>query len=165
MRRSTIALLAGLAVGGLGGTALIGTAGGGTTATPAGGVLSAATFFSNLNGAKEIGPNGQRNAGDPNGAGAFSAFRVGNRLCYGIQVGFLSRPTAAHIHRGTASRNGPIVVPLRAPSATLGLSSACVTVATSLLNEIRRNPGGFYANVHTTQFPNGAVRGQLSRLN
>jgi hypothetical protein len=33
-----------------------------------------------------------------------------------------------------------------------------------LAAEIQANPRGFYANVHTTAFPGGAVRGQLKSL-
>jgi hypothetical protein len=54
--------------------------------------------------------------------------------------------------------NGPIVVDFVAPNPT---SQACTTVALALAAEIKANPAGFYVNVHTGDFPGGAVRGQL----
>jgi hypothetical protein len=75
----------------------------------------------------------------------------------------LSSPAiAAHIHQGPAGTNGPIVVPFVPPFGfSNGTSNGCVSVADSLLNEIRSDPGGFYVNVHTTMHPGGEVRGQL----
>jgi len=67
---------------------------------------------------------------------------------------------AAHIHRGAAGSNGPIVVPFE--SDANGITDECVTAELSLLNEIQQDPGGFYVNVHTETFPDGAIRGQLS---
>ena len=67
---------------------------------------------------------------------------------------------AAHIHRGPAGSNGPVVVPFE--SDANGIKDECVTAELSLLNEIQRDPGGFYVNVHTETFPEGAIRGQLS---
>jgi CHRD domain len=32
------------------------------------------------------------------------------------------------------------------------------------LRRILRNPKGYYVNIHTASFPDGAVRGQLSRM-
>jgi hypothetical protein len=52
------------------------------------------------------------------------------------------------------------VVPFTPP--TSGASSGCVTITTALADEIVANPAGFYVNVHTTAFPNGAIRGQLA---
>jgi hypothetical protein len=80
------------------------------------------------------------------------------QLCYTLTVSGLTGVTAAHIHRGST---GAIVVPLTAP--TSGTSSGCVTVAKALLKEILANPAAFYVNVHTTAFPNGQIRGDLSR--
>jgi hypothetical protein len=54
------------------------------------------TKFAALNGAKEIGTDGQRNAGDANGYGSFSATIDGNKLCYGLTVANIGKPVAAH---------------------------------------------------------------------
>jgi hypothetical protein len=51
------------------------------------------------------------------------------------------------------------VVPLAAPSA--GHSQGCVDVDRSLADAIRKAPQGYYVNVHNSEFPAGAIRGQL----
>src|SRR4051794_29888636 len=119
-------------------------------------------LFAVLTGRKEVDANGQHGAGDPNGRGSFSATVDGNQLCFGITVKNLDEPVAAHIHKARPNKNGPIVVPLTAPSSgDPGASSGCVTVDPALATAILRHPHKYYANVHTTAFPNGAVRGQL----
>ena len=86
------------------------------------------------------------------------------RLCFSIVVDDIELPaTAAHIHVGRAGVAGPIVVPLTPPDAT-GTSAGCVgDVDQQLLRQIKRHPRQYYVNVHTTDFPAGAVRGQLHR--
>lgn len=79
-------------------------------------------------------------------------------LCFTLTVSGLTNVTAAHIHRASTSA---IVVPLTAP--TSGTSNGCVTVDRPLLQEILANPGAFYVNVHTGTFPNGQIRGDLTR--
>jgi len=54
---------------------------------------------------------------------------------------------------------GPVVVPLAPPTG--GSSSACGRVDRALA--LARQPSGSYVNVHTAEFPAGALRGQLSR--
>jgi CHRD domain-containing protein len=119
-------------------------------------------LFAVLDGGNEVSPAGVPNAGDQDGRGSFSATIVGNLLCYGLTVTNIAVPTAAHIHNATAGVNGAIVVPLAAPAAgNPGTSSGCVAVGAALLTNIRVNATAFYVNVHTGQFPNGAIRGQL----
>ena len=86
------------------------------------------------------------------------------QLCFAIVVDDIVLPaTAAHVHVGRAGVAGPIVVPVTAPGAT-GTSAGCVSgVDQGLLTAIKRHPRQYYMNVHTTDFPGGAVRGQLHR--
>jgi hypothetical protein len=84
-----------------------------------------------------------------------------NLVCYRLHAANVTLPTvAAHIHRGGASVNGPVVVPFTAPGAN-GDSSGCATSTPDLINEITGSPSGFYVNVHTREHPGGAMRNQL----
>ncbi|HYI64941.1 MAG TPA: CHRD domain-containing protein [Allosphingosinicella sp.] len=101
--------------------------------------------------------------GDPDGSGT-AEFRVNagqGRVCYTLSVSNIEPATAAHIHRAPPNAAGPVVVGLTAP--TSGSSSGCAAVTRALAQELIRNPGAFYVNVHNAPFPGGAVRGQLGR--
>lgn len=103
------------------------------------------------------------NPGEPVGTGTATIRMRRNQgqVCYTMQVRNITLPAAAaHIHRAGVGEAGPIVVPLRAPNAS-GVAAGCVTTARALVNAILRNRQGYYVNVHTNDFPGGAVRGQL----
>jgi len=142
-------------------TALAGAAPGKSKSSKAERVL-----FALLKGRNEIGPDGRKGAGDPDGRGGFTALIANNQVCFGVTVDNIAQPVGAHIHRGRPSQNGPIVVTF-APlpgSGDPGASGGCVPPDggnTAVLEEILKHPNRFYANVHTGEFPGGAVRGQL----
>lgn len=100
---------------------------------------------------------------EPNATGS-AVFRIrkgAGFICYRLHIENVTLPAAAaHIHRGAAGANGPVVVPLDTPDAT-GNSSGCATVAADLIDEILGNLAGFYVNVHTKEHPGGAARAQL----
>jgi hypothetical protein len=75
---------------------------------------------------------------------------------------------AAHIHRAPANVAGPVVVPLFLTAQTSdangdGSASGCFTVDLHprALAHIIANPDEYYVNVHSSQNPPGAIRGQL----
>jgi hypothetical protein len=128
-----------------------------------------------LLGKAEVGKDGRLGAGDPDAVGSADFHIVGNNtVCYGFTLTGADTPTDVHIHRGKPGVNGPVViefgnVPKGAdgdPDGNPGASSGCKTLTTptelSALAGIKKNPGNWYANIHTTAFPTGAVRGQLS---
>lgn len=103
--------------------------------------------------------------GDPDGSGtAWLWLNQGQGLiCFVLQVQDITLPSiGAHIHVAPETLPGPVVVPLTAPDAE-GNSSGCVEVEAYLIKAIRQNPQDYYVNVHTSDFPGGAVRGQLSK--
>ena len=119
-----------------------------------GGVKLSAT----LTGAAEVpGP------GDPDGAGtATIRLRVGQgQVCHMLTATNITLPaSAAHIHVAPAGVAGPVVVPLITPDAD-GSVEGCVSAPRALIKQILKNPAGYYVNVHTSDYPAGAIRGQL----
>jgi CHRD domain len=120
-------------------------------------------LFAVLLGGNEVSPEGQANAGDPDGVGSATVLFADTTLCFGLTVNNIDTPVAAHIHQQRAGLNGPIVVPFTAPvSGDPGESSGCIPdIDPDLVEEIRTHPGEFYVNVHTEKFRAGAIRGQL----
>jgi len=112
-----------------------------------------------LSGPVEVPP------GDADGTG-LATFIIGparGQLCFAIVVNDILPAIATHIHVAPAGVAGPIVVPLTAPDAN-GVSAGCVGgIDQQLLRAIKSHPRQYYVNVHTTDFPAGAVRGQLRR--
>jgi len=117
------------------------------------------TFNTTLSGANEVPP------ADPDGTGTATVTvdNATSQLCYTLAVQNIALPAAAaHIHRGAAGVKGDVVVPFDVSPDASGNATSCVSVDAALLQEIANNPAGFYVNVHSSEFPDGAVRGQVS---
>ena len=122
-----------------------------------------------LTGRAEVGTT-KALAGDPNGRGEAYVNGVDGdptTLCYVLTVSKIAPATAAHIHKGVAGTNGPVVANLAAPAD--GNAADCLTegeagkfVGGQTVADILANPEQYYVNVHNTEFPGGAIRGQLS---
>jgi hypothetical protein len=112
--------------------------------------------------ANMTGPNEVPEPGDADGTGTadLNLIPKRERICYTLTVQNIEPATDAHIHKGTSTVAGPIVKALRAPST--GSSQGCVRLDRAKIMKIKNNPSGYYVNVHNDDFPNGAVRGQLS---
>jgi hypothetical protein len=113
-----------------------------------------------LTGPVEVPPGDQ----DGSGLATFIVDPARGQLCFSIVVDDILLPAiAAHIHVAPAGVAGPIVVPLTAPDVN-GASAGCIGgLDSQLLSAIRSHSRQYYVNVHTTDFPAGAVRGQLHR--
>jgi hypothetical protein len=82
----------------------------------------------------------------------------GSSLHYSIVTANIATPTAAHIHRGAPGFPGGVVVGFTVSTLANGTVEGA---SQALIDEIAANPGSFYVNVHTADFPGGAVRGPL----
>jgi len=131
-------------------------------------------FTASLQGANEVPARAT-------GASGTASFVIdGRTVFYTIEVDgtTTSAITAAHIHSGAAGVNGPVRVGFFPPPggpATVTTNGSTILVQGSwtdadvtgispdaLLAEMRA--GNAYANVHTTTFPGGEIRGQLQKL-
>ena len=139
-------------------------------ATPQYGQNGRAIFSASLLGKSEVGADGRRRAGNPFGRGGATISIKGQLICVGIVTVDSGVSVAAHIHAGRKGENGPIVLTLPTPapiqpgSVFASSSSSCQQADQALLDGIRYRAKKYYVNVHTTDFPNGALRGQLSRV-
>lgn len=114
-----------------------------------------------LKGSEEV-----PNPGDPDGAGnATVTFKPNTgEICWDIKVSNIVLPSlGSHIHEGKQGVAGPIVVPFE-PEDANGLANGCTKPDAALMARIMQNPENFYVNVHSSEFPAGAVRGQLAAL-
>ena len=101
-------------------------------------------------------------AADPDATGT-AVLRVvprGPHICWEINVRGMAAATGAHIHQAQAGASGPPVFTFTNPGPD-GRSEGCAEVAVELARSIVLQPHGFYVNAHSTEYPGGAVRGQL----
>jgi hypothetical protein len=121
------------------------------------------TYFTTLTGANE--PDG----GDADGVGSSVVTISGNTLTFVVTQANLTAINGTHIHNSA----GSVVVNFAstgqsAPTYTNGIASGTVTATTpatqATFDAIVANPSAFYVNVHSTEKPNGAIRGNLSQI-
>lgn len=114
-------------------------------------------FFVQMSGPEEVPGPGDA---DGIGEGWLSLDNENNQLCWAITLSGIDFPaTAAHIHIGEVGESGPPVIPMTPPAD--GNWAGCVEAEAQVIADIEANPPGFYVNVHTAPFPQGAVRGNL----
>jgi hypothetical protein len=138
-----------------------GTEGGGAesgasgTAGQSGGAWT--KFIARLDGDAEVG------GGDPNGSGTASVKTRGTEVCYDLKWSGVD-VTMAHIHKGAAGANGDVVVNFFAYESPLDASSksGCVTAKEAVVKGLASSPGNYYVNLHSPEYPKGAVRGQTA---
>ena len=133
-----------------------------------------------LDGREEVAAQGDKKPGDRDARGRAYVFGIDNdpnraTLCYVLtdfrNLAELEQAPgggrAAHIHKGKRGENGPVVVNLAWPQDGQAGDCFATSVAGKFTDPsitpavILANPQDYYVNVHNSEFPGGAVRGQL----
>jgi len=111
------------------------------------------------------GDNEVPGLGDPDGmaTGVLTVNPGNNTISWNFTYESIDAPTLFHIHTGAAGVSGPVFVGLGV--ATSGGPGTLIGSVSGLTNgviaTILANPTGHYLNLHTAEFPGGAVREQL----
>ncbi|MFI5807951.1 CHRD domain-containing protein [Streptomyces sp. NPDC051561] len=128
----------------------------------------AAFFAAGLKGVNEVPVPGGPAVGDPDGAALEFVKVKGDVVSFAVKWRGTGKPSALHIHQGGRGVNGGIKVDFTRELAKSGsgrTASGSVRVQDrALLRALKADPTSFYANLHTQQFPGGAVRGQLHKV-
>ncbi len=119
------------------------------------------TFDIELTGAEEV-CDGDTCGGDGTGTAEVEINSDENQICYDITLEGVENVTAAHIHSGEEGEAGPVLVNLEWEGDDEGSDKCVDGVSESDLEDISEEPASFYVNVHSEQYPDGAVRGQLA---
>ncbi len=103
--------------------------------------------------------DGDTCGGDGSGTATVDINSDQNQICYEITLDGVEDASAAHIHTGEEGENGDVLVDLLFTGEE---GETCVDdVDEGALEDIAEEPSGFYVNVHSEQYPDGAARGQL----
>lgn len=125
-----------------------------------------------LRGANEVPVAGGPAVGDKDGAALQFVKVDGDKVSVAVKWAGTGKPTALHIHQGAKGTNGGIKVDftelLKGNSKSNGkgrtVTGTVEVKDAALLDALKTDPGSFYANLHTAEFPGGAVRGRLHKV-
>jgi hypothetical protein len=130
------------------------------------------TFTAQLDGGQEVPPTDTT----ATGSAMFTLDDNKTALHYQLNVTNIYNVTAAHIHVAPAGVNGPVVVPLFSGNET-GPVNGVLAEGTIMSADDLTGPlagmtiddliaeiesGNAYTNVHTSKYPGGEIRGQIS---
>ncbi|MFC4499494.1 MULTISPECIES: CHRD domain-containing protein [Streptomyces] len=126
----------------------------------------AVSLVARLDGAQEVPTPGGPAVGDKDGRAVALVKVKGDRVTFALSWQGIGAPTLGHVHEGKAGANGAVKTGLFTTAMPAGVHSAAGQTVTdaALAERLRTDPGGFYVNLHSAEFPGGAVRGQLKRL-
>jgi hypothetical protein len=103
------------------------------------------------------------NPGNPDGSGSatITLDPETGEVCWDMTAEDIGAVTQSHIHTGAEGVSGGVLIPLDVDGFD-GTTEGCTSdVAAADIQMVLDNPAGFYVNLHTADFPAGAIRGQL----
>ncbi|MFC8130737.1 CHRD domain-containing protein [Streptomyces sp. NPDC057302] len=181
-RRRRAMLAAGVAVAAAGGVAI-----GAPSAVAHGGSDgsggSGSVFAASMNGANEVPVRGGPAVGDKDGQALEFVEVKGDKVSVTVKWRGTGKPTALHIHQGAKGTNGGVKIDFtkllekgegkgqnknknkgKNEGKSHRVTGTVKVDDAALLDQLKADPNSFYANLHTAEFPGGAVRGQLHKV-
>jgi hypothetical protein len=131
------------------------------------------TFSANLLGKDEVPPTET----SATGWAKFQTDENGTQVFYWINISGFNEITGTHIHNGSAAQNGDIVVTLSGQESAKDGGNSTISLKGNITKDDLEGPlkgkelgelvslmsdGNTYVNVHTVEFQNGAIRGQIA---
>jgi hypothetical protein len=131
------------------------------------------TFHAILSGKEEVPPTDSSTTG----SAKFQTNDNGTQVSYWVNLTGLNEISGAHIHNGTAGQNGDIVASLSGQQAAENGNNASISIKGNITQNDLQGPlegkelselaslmsdGIVYVNVHTGEFQNGEIRGQIA---
>ena len=103
--------------------------------------------------------------GNPDGSGSATIVvdPTEGTLCWELSAEGIGAVLQSHIHVGAEGESGDVVVPFDVDGFE-DTSEGCIEPMedAAALQAIVDDPAGYYVNLHTEDFPGGAIRGQLA---
>ena len=130
-------------------------------------------YFTPLTGMEEVPPV------NTNSTGIALFDLLDNHINFKVNVTMLENIKSAHIHLGEFGQNGEIIVSLLNSSSPINIHNGTLVkgqlIATDLVGSLKGktindlgklfNSTKTYLNIHTKQYPNGEIRGQITTVN
>lgn len=130
-------------------------------------------YFTPLTGMEEVPPV------NTNSTGIALFDLLDNHINFKVNVTMLENIKSAHIHLGEFGQNGEIIVSLLNSSSPINIHNGTLVkgqlIATDLVGSLKGktindlvklfNNTKTYLNIHTKEYPNGEIRGQITTVN
>lgn len=118
------------------------------------------SFSLELTGDAEV-CDGDTCGGDGTGTAEVTINSDQNEVCYEIVLEEVQDVTAAHIHAAPEGEAGEVVIDLEYAGDDAGAEECVDGIDESVLEDVSEEPERHYLNVHSEEYPDGAVRAQL----